>query len=268
MNITKRNNQKFHKMINNKRVVICGPAPYLNNMKNGKNIDNYDTVVRVNRGHNLTKNPQIFGNRTDILYHCLSENKENGGKITNDMYNHFKLIVSAFPRLSPKDRTSFPKGNIQQFRNFKQKFKNKLSVIGKHFYLNLEKKIGCRPNTGIIAILHILRHNPKELYLTGFTFFKDGYSSLYRNSIDGKKITEKNSNKAVIKRMANCNFKGRHNQFLMFRHLRNIISKKIKNIKLDEELIKILSFNLQEYKIKHKLNGKTNEQVFNHYLLH
>ena len=264
----RRNNQKFHKMINNKRVVICGPAPYLNKLNNGKNIDSYDTVIRINKGHNLTKNSKIFGSRTDILYHCLSENKEDGGKVTKEMYNHFKLIVSAFPRLLPKDRTSFPKGNVGNFRNFKQKTIKKLSVIGKKFYLNLERNIKCRPNTGIIAILHVLRHNPKELYITGFTFFKDGYSKLYRNTIDGKKVTEENSNKVVINRMTKRNFRGRHNQFLMFRYLRNVISKRIRNIKLDKELIKILSFNLEEYKIKHKLNGKTNEQIFNHYLMY
>ena len=48
------------------------------------------------------------------------------------------------------------------------------------WYLKLEKEFGCRPNTGVLSILDIARYNPKEIYVTGFTFMKNGYYSQYR----------------------------------------------------------------------------------------
>lgn len=257
----------MNELINNKRVVIVGPAPYLNEMKIGKLIDNYDIIIRFNKGHNLIKNPDIFGSRTDILYHCVCQKKENGGKITNEIYNNVKLIYFCYPILKKQDNSTFINGNIHQFK-YINKFKNKSQIINKNYYLNLEKEIGCRPNTGIISILDILdNYNPKELYITGFTFFKDGYSNLYRNTIDGKKITEKNSNKHVLQRMMKANYKGRHNQWLIFNYFRKRIKNYINKIKLDNILLEMFKFNLEEYKNKNNLHNKNNEQVFCHYLL-
>ena len=267
MNVIRRNNKKLHNMIYNKNVVICGPAPYLNELNNGEIINRSDTVIRVNKGHNLTKDPKHFGSRTDILYHCVCENDENGGKITKQMLKEIKIIVAAFPNLKPSDKTSFPNGNKNKFIKLKKKIKPKMSVIGKKFYINLEKIIGCRPNTGIIAISHILRHNPKSLYITGFTFFKDGYSKLYRNKIDGTKVTEKNSNEAVIKRMTKHNYKGRHNQLFMFKFTKNLINNYRNKLILDDKLIDILNFDINKYKKKHNLYNKSPEQIFNHFLI-
>ena len=38
------------------------------------------------------------------------------------------------------------------------------------FYIDIENKMGTRPNTGIGAILDLLQFPIKELYITGFTF--------------------------------------------------------------------------------------------------
>lgn len=257
-------------IINNKKIVICGPAPYLNNKNFGEKIDNYDLIIRFNKGHQLIKNPKIFGSRTDILYHCLSENKEDGGPITKELIENInKFIVASFPYLEKNDKTSFIYGNKYYINNFLKKIpKEKCHIINKNFYKKIENEIGCRPNTGIIPILDILlNYKPKKLYITGITFFKDGYSNLYRNKIDNKKVTEKNSTKVVLDRMINAGYPKRHNQWLIFKYTREIINKYRNIIELDLELEEILKFNLEEYKKKNNLFKLNNEQIFNHYLL-
>jgi len=37
-------------LVSNKRVIVVGPAAYLNNLNNGEFIDNFDVVVRINKG--------------------------------------------------------------------------------------------------------------------------------------------------------------------------------------------------------------------------
>ena len=84
-------NNYFRSYLKNKKVNIVGPADYVNE---GEFIDNYDVVVRVNRGHNMINSPIKYGSRTDILYHCINEHNEAGGKIPND--NDIKFITLVF----------------------------------------------------------------------------------------------------------------------------------------------------------------------------
>ena len=54
-------------ILKNKRVVLVGPAPYLNDKKRGKIIESYDIVCGVGSTYNL--NSEDYGNRIDILGH-------------------------------------------------------------------------------------------------------------------------------------------------------------------------------------------------------
>jgi hypothetical protein len=47
-------------------------------------------------------------------------------------------------------------------------------------YEELEKELGTRPNSGFLAICDLLTFDIKELYITGFSFFKGGYYDQYR----------------------------------------------------------------------------------------
>ena len=262
-------------LLNNKRVVIVGPSPYLNDLGLGETIDSYDTIIRINQGHKLVKNPTIFGSRTDILYHCVCQGSDNGGKITDVIYNDVQYIVAAIPLLLPGDKkTSF--STSQQLLSHHSRNHNlldatikkidakktKYTVINKEFYINLEKEMGCRPNTGLVAIFDIIsNYTPMEVYITGFTFFKDGYSNLYRNTIDGKHVTEKSSNKAALDRMS----KGCHKSYMMFKYFQNYIKQY--DLKFDKILQDMLEFDLDTYRNDNKLFDKTDNDLFNHYLL-
>lgn len=61
--------KQFYDYVRGKRIIMVGPAPYLEGQKMGKEIDSYDIVVRINHGILLSKNnPEDYGSRTDVLY--------------------------------------------------------------------------------------------------------------------------------------------------------------------------------------------------------
>lgn len=267
MEIILQNRINYNKFISGKKIVLVGPATYLNKKNIGNLIDRYDIVIRCNRGHGLIKAPDAYGSRTDILYHCVNEDEDNGGKITDEMVNDINYIVGAYPLLRPDEQSTFQSGTIMDYYNIasNKKLFNKFTSIDKNSYLKLEKEIGCRPNTGICAMHDILLNSPKELYITGFTLFKDGYSKFYRNKIDRKNVTEENSKFAVLDRMTKETYAGSHDQYLIYLNIKNMLLNK-KNIKLDDEFKQILEMNIKEYGEKAQLTNKTDKEIFHHYL--
>jgi hypothetical protein len=256
----------LYSLINNKKVVIVGPAPYLNNKGNGEYIDSFDTVVRCNKGIGLVQNPKIFGSRTDILYHCVNQHEDNGGKLEKDKLINTKLIVGVYPPMNVGENCSFKHcGTLNDYNNLPKDILDKFTFISKHNYLKLENEVQCRPNTGIVAIDNILLFQPKELYITGFTLFKDGYSKLYRNKIDGKNVTEKNSKFVVLNRMTKETYQGHHDQYLIWLAFKKKVLNNDKVI-LDKELKDILEFNIEQYKQSKQLENKTDKEIFYYYL--
>lgn len=256
-------NNNIHNSITNKCVCIVGPANYLNEIKIGKEIDKYDTIIRFNKGYNLIKNPEVFGSRTDILYHCVSQNVDNGGPITKEMTEQYDIVFS-YPMLTKKDNCSFSNGNIREYNDLPE-FVSKKYIVNKLEYLNWEKDIGCRPNTGIIAILDVLNMKPKKVYITGFTLFKDGYSKLYRDKIDNKSVSEENSKFKVLDRMFNAKYKGAHDQYKIYLYLKKHLLNK-ENVVMDQILIDILNFDEAKYAKNNKLEKLTSRELFIHYL--
>ena len=52
--------RKIESYIRGKSVCIVGPAPYLEKHTRGSIIDKYDIIVRLNKGINMEKQPEIF----------------------------------------------------------------------------------------------------------------------------------------------------------------------------------------------------------------
>ena len=256
-------NKDIRNLIENKRVCIVGPANYLNNLNIGDKIDNYDTIVRFNKGYNLIKQPNVFGSRTDILYHCVCQNVDNGGPITTEMVKQYQIIFS-YPLLTTSDNSSFNNGNTNEYSKLPT-FISKKNIVNKEKYLEWENDIGCRPNTGIIAILDILNMKPKELYITGFTLFKDGYSKIYRDKIDNKVVTEENSKFKALDRMFNAGYKGAHDQYKTYLYLKKHVLHK-ENVIMDKILLDILNFDEKIYALSNNLQHLSSREMFIHYL--
>jgi GT2 family glycosyltransferase len=166
----------YFEFMKGKRVAIVGPAPNVIGSKQGKKIDSYDIVIRVNKFlFSDNRHEDDLGSRTDILYNCLNRDPENGGPITIGMMtdNNVQWVCCPYPEIAPFDR------DVVTFKNL-NKGKVPFHVIDEEYYVDVSNQMGTRPNTGIVAILDILNQHVKELYITGFTFFQGGYYKDYR----------------------------------------------------------------------------------------
>ncbi len=213
---------KYSDYLRDKRVVIVAPGGYLKDMNNGKTIDSYDVVVRLNTALPLKENMvNILGSKTHILYNCLNKRPFNGGIID---FENFEL-----------DWISCPYPNIYPFKNDIKKFheenknKFKLHIIDIMYYLKVEKEMGTRPNTGIGAILDLLKFPLKELYITEFTFLlESGYLDNYKSYLNNQEKLDKYME-------TNC-----HDRIKQVKYMKPILTSDSR-IKMDPELINILN---------------------------
>lgn len=210
--------------LKNKRVVIVAPGGYLKGLKKGDEIDSYDIVVRINTALPIPKEDiEDIGNKTDILYNCLNKGAHNGGIIDFNNFN-IEWISCPYPKIYP-----FRK-DIENF-HIENKSKFKFHLIEKEFYIDIETKMGTRPNTGIGAILDLLQFPLKELYLTGFTFLlKSGYLNSYKDFID----TQDKLNKYMETNI--------HDRLKQVSYIKPILLKDIR-VKMEQILIDILNEN-------------------------
>ena len=116
--------KEFAQYLNNKRLVIVGPASYVYDIKNGNNIDSYDVVLRIKKSFPvLSEHYDYIGKKTNVL---ISHLKVKCGK-HNYFQNNFNLnscevfnnnlnfILFPYPRVKHFDRF---------VKNFKKDFKN------------------------------------------------------------------------------------------------------------------------------------------------
>lgn len=171
--------EELSSLISGKRVVLVGPAQYLMGKGLGSVINDYDTVCTVNYmapgGFEAD-----YGDRTDIMfYNCatgsLDQMREHFDEYP-DFTNNLKLVVCPVVKvLGPENWTEWKSDFIAPVvDNFKSinTHNRDFHWIGMDNYRYLFDLIACRePNTGILAISIVLEHQPKELFLTGFTFY-------------------------------------------------------------------------------------------------
>lgn len=168
-------NKDLSKLIYQKNVVIVGPSNYLTNMELGGLIDNYQLVVRIKKGSPI---PDIlykdYGKRTDILYTNLR--MDNNTNLL-DLDNLLLMKQQGVHHICYPYPTE--KNNLIDYRfrkNWKLNSKkiNKvipiINTINLQDFLLIHNLINTRPTTGLLAIMDILKYNPKELLVIGFTF--------------------------------------------------------------------------------------------------
>jgi len=171
-----------NEFLTGKSVVMVGPSKTLIGQGGGDDIDAYDTVVRLNKSVPLNQVLSAdIGSRTDILYHCLDTPAQSNVNVDNYISEGIEEVIASYPPLSytihniayfkkmNKDRLPFRTTNLQTFHE-------------------LEKEIGTRPNTGLLTLVDILAHDPKEVYITGFDFYRhfyyEGYAKIKEKDYD------------------------------------------------------------------------------------
>jgi hypothetical protein len=216
------NNISYKDYLKNKRVVIVAPGGYLKGLNKGIEIDNYDIVVRLNTALPIKEESKNdIGSKTNILYNCLNKASFNGGIID---FENFELdwIACPYPEIRPF------KNDIKQFHK-ENKSKFRFHLIERMFYIDIENKMGTRPNTGIGAILDLLQYPIKELYITGFTFLlKSGYLTEYKDFIDTQDKLDEYMKTNL------------HDRLSQVKYLKPILENDTR-IKMDQILIDIIS---------------------------
>jgi len=172
--------KEYYDYIRDKRVVIVGPAGYLRGQHQGEWFSNFDIIVRINRSFPVVESDWIdLGKRTDIRYHNGSENIVEGGPLHLDKCSELKYLSIIFPR-----HLDYFDYHINQIEN---KINNSKHFVKLHTYTDIEQFITfhhiikTRPNAGIATVLDLLNYSPKQIHLSGMTFFKgqsyiDSYS--------------------------------------------------------------------------------------------
>ncbi len=251
---------KYDKLLYLKRIVLVGPSNSLIGNKQQQKIDSYDLVVRLNKSLPLPNNLKSdIGSRTDILYNSFNlTDFPNKNNIDFNILKkeNIKYICCPYPPIDPfiTDILRFKFNNNSRFP---------FHHINTNYYKKIYSTLKSRPNTGICAILDILNHNIKELYITGITFFLDLHYKEYSNE-----------NRNVIISHANNNIHNQQSQIILLRKIILIDRRvKIDNIldnilfnKYDQMFNKLLNYNYNECLLdsnNNYINFKSNNLIYN-----
>ncbi|MCF4102676.1 glycosyltransferase family 29 protein [Gillisia sp. M10.2A] len=219
------------KQFRNKRVAIIGAASSILQEEKGDYIDNFDIVIRINKaGCTNYKIHKLFsGEKCTHLFHSFYENEfSGGGPLEWDHLNALGIKKVINPNNSIKGlitHLNFYKRHLKFYRTYILKARA-YSEINEH----LE---GWIPTVGFSAIISALKSPCREIYLTGFTFFKSSYIDNYRDD-----LVDMDKNEAHIKKQ------GLHNPDLEFEIFKKeVYSSTCKKVTLDKELQRLLAVN-------------------------
>lgn len=214
----------------NKRVTVVGPADSAFKIELGDFIDSFDYVIRFNKALFTwsQENEKYLGKKTDILVHNFYENIDKGGG--------GPLDIELFDQMGVKYLLN-PKYNKEGWRMmFNFFFKHlKPYVI---FVLGPKTSNNClsyftypvRPTMGFFSLFMVLQSNCREIFITGFTFFKTPYAKGYRDNLLDLKENEKH-----------IRDQGQHLPQLEFELFCSLLQTCVcKNIYVDEVLYSIL----------------------------
>jgi hypothetical protein len=185
--MTYEKNEKLSELIENKTVVLVGPAQYLMNKNLGNIINQFDVVCRVNY---MAPSEFIndYGDRTDIMfYNCATSSLEQMKQHFQeypDFSKKLKLTVCPVVKvLGPENWTEWDDEFIAPVvKNFNDIniYNGDFHWVGMRNYKYLFNLIKCvEPNSGVLAMPIILEHNPKEFFVTGFTFYRNKNDSYF-----------------------------------------------------------------------------------------
>jgi len=225
-----------YKIFKDKRIAIIGAADSAFEEENGEYINGFDYIIRINKApYSLTPEKSKFiGSRTDILFHSFYENSiSGGGPIDLDLYDRQGINYIINPNNNIKGlkvHLNYFKRNLNKHRTY---------ILPKNLYRALTKDFSrWTPTVGYSALYIALNAPFKEIYITGFTFFKTPYASDYRDH-----FKDMDANNEHIKNQ------GIHNPDLEFTEFIKKLKTAFKrnpNIKMDGTLSKIVDMQLNK----------------------
>ena len=161
----------MEKVFVGRRVVITGPSKSIIGQGQGKLIDSYDLVVRVNwQWPIMEEHIPDLGRRMDVLYHCTKN--EPYARPFHDFFSipEFHKVALVCYVGHQRDGSEFK--DLLERANVPHEDLSPLCN-------ELRSTVCDELNTGYVAIKHLLKQPLKELYVTGFTFHREPYYERY-----------------------------------------------------------------------------------------
>tara|TARA_B100001758_G_scaffold208963_1_gene190874 strand:+ start:699 stop:1445 length:747 start_codon:yes stop_codon:yes gene_type:complete len=170
-----KHNEKYSNYLKGKNVAIVGPSESAFFDKNGDYIDSFDVVVRINRGIELLPGKEIFlGNKTNILYNSLDFNIYSGGELKG--IDNIEFICCPYS----KSEETYNESIFTSVGSEKSLFsKYNIRFINPKLYTSWQTKSKSRINSGFGAIIDLLDHDIKSLFITGIDFYRSFYHENY-----------------------------------------------------------------------------------------
>ena len=235
-------NSQLVNLVAGKTVALIGPAPYLKNTNMGDKIDSYDIVVRPNEIIPPKDIRKDYGSKTDIMFCNFGTPWMPGIKRkieTGDNKKYFKelklVVASAIKSthselnyLSWKD--DYVSDVVANFNSINE-YDLPFYWIGVKDYKAMYYSIGVEYNTGMAAIMMLLKYPIKELFVSGFSFYKGGnkYENLYYKGHMDEKDTAGRS----------FGFNaghGRHANLKQLEYFKNLLKLYPNTLKIDEKM--------------------------------
>jgi len=161
-------------LLEGKRVALVGPAPTLVGTGMGKYLDSFDVVCRINElaAFNLEED---YGHKCDVLFHSFSSSTM--GNLFKSMNRNpflasrgsLKFVVSC--QLDHNDVGHDIAKNVRMFYDHNR---IPFQQVSSAFWFSVADRLGCSPNTGMMAIQVLLQYGIKELFITGMSFYVEG----------------------------------------------------------------------------------------------
>ena len=194
-------NKKFFKMINNKSIAVVGPANPLEN--NGKEIDSFDYIVRINillsDKSAITLDETKTGLKTDIIYY------------NDDMVRRWEETI-----MSLKSNT----WNVFKNKKNSKKYidKTKRETCSTQTTLDFLRGSTTAGSMMVPNILFdLLKYNPKKIKVFNVDFYYDGFNYMD----DYKKKINIERNVAIFSKELR-----KHDAFFNYQLIKNFLNNK------------------------------------------
>ncbi len=216
------------KEFKNKRIAIIGAADSAFAESNGVLINSYDIVIRINKAPNSwdSEKADYIGSKFTYLFHSFYENNfSGGGPIDWEYFDTLGIEKVINPNCTKKGlytHLSYYKRHLL-FR--------KTYLLSKENYRVLSNELeGFIPTVGYSALAVVLQSECKEIFITGFTFFKTPYAKGYRKDLEDPETNQKHIEN-----------QGLHNPDLEFEAFKKALKlSPCGNIHFDKELQRLL----------------------------
>lgn len=243
---------KYADFLKNKRVAVIGPSQSSIGCGLGAEIDSYDVVVRLlpsnaNLEEMINKNYKDVGSTTDVLY-------SNFDQLFLSSENTLKVKLQGVKYLN----CTRPVSELGSLWEHSKKILDMHDIfycpVDQVKYHNCSRMLKCSPHKGFSAIMDLLSYEIKELYVVGFSFYKDKASPQWANlngweyerylkdveqvTRDSERVIEYDNGEESYIRICDWTQETIHNnekEFLFFKHE---ILKKDKRVHIADSLKK------------------------------